>query len=202
MLQQERNKRTRPALDDKILADWNGLMIAALAHGALAFGAPEWLDIAGAAFDFVTLSMSQGDRLGHSWRQGKLLLPGLASDYAAMIRAALALFEATGEQPFLDTAIRWQRSLDKHYADGEHGAYYLTTDDAEVLIIRPRQRFGEAVRRCGRTHRITSGRRRSICAPAKADRRSATAIPIAGHGVWLPPAPAPCRPGAPGSSAF
>jgi uncharacterized protein len=145
MLQQERNKRIRPALDDKILADWNGLMIAALAHGALAFGAPEWLDIAGTAFDFVSRSMSQGDRLGHSWRQGKLLLPGLASDHAAMIRAALALVEATGEQPFLDTAIRWQRSLDKHYADGEHGGYYLTADDAEGLIIRPHSSVDEAI---------------------------------------------------------
>jgi uncharacterized protein YyaL (SSP411 family) len=145
MLLQERNKRIRPALDDKVLADWNGLMMTALAHGALAFGVPEWLDIARTAFDFVARSMSLGDRLGHSWRQGKLLLPGLASDYAAMIRAALALFEATAEQPFLDTAIRWQRSLDRHYADGEHGGYYLTADDAEGLIIRPHSSVDDAI---------------------------------------------------------
>jgi uncharacterized protein YyaL (SSP411 family) len=145
MLRQERNRRIRPALDDKVLADWNGLMIAALAHAALAFGAPEWLDSARTAFDFVARSMTRGDRLGHSWRQGKLLLPGLASDYAAMIRAALALFEATGEQQVLDTAIQWQRLLDKHYADREHGGYYLTADDAEGLIIRPHSSVDEAI---------------------------------------------------------
>ena len=62
-----------------------------------------------------------------------------------MIRAALALFEATGEQPFLDTALRWQRSLDSHYADGEHGGYYLTADDAEGLIIRPHSSVDDAI---------------------------------------------------------
>jgi uncharacterized protein YyaL (SSP411 family) len=145
MLQHERDKRIRPGLDDKVLADWNGLTIAALAHGAAAFDAPDWLDLARGAFDFVARSMSRGDRLGHSWRDGKLLLPGLASDYAAMIRAALALFEATGEPSFLETAIRWQQSLDTHYADGEHGGYYLTADDAEGLIIRPHSSLDDAI---------------------------------------------------------
>jgi uncharacterized protein YyaL (SSP411 family) len=145
MLQQERSKRIRPGLDDKVLADWNGLMIAALAHGAMAFALPDWLDIARKTFDFVAGSMSQGDRLGHSWREGRLLLPGLASDYAAMIRAALALYEATAEQPFLDIAVRWQRSLDIHYADREHGGYYLTADDAAGLIIRPHSTVDDAI---------------------------------------------------------
>jgi uncharacterized protein YyaL (SSP411 family) len=145
MLQHERNKRVRPGLDDKVLADWNGLTIAALAHGATAFDAPDWLDLARGAFDFVARSMCRGDRLGHSWRDGKLLVPGLASDYAAMIRAALALFEATGERPFLDTALRWQRALDTRYADTEHGGYYLTADDAEGLIIRPHSSVDDAI---------------------------------------------------------
>src|SRR6516162_3777955 len=95
MLQQERTKRVRPGLDDKVLADWNGLMIAALAHSAAAFDAPDWIEPARTAFDFVARSMTQDDRLGHSWRAGRLLIPGLASDYAAMIRAALAIFEAS-----------------------------------------------------------------------------------------------------------
>jgi uncharacterized protein YyaL (SSP411 family) len=145
MLQHERDQRIRPGLDDKVLADWNGLTIAALAHGATAFDAPDWLDLARGAFDFVARSMSRGDRLGHSWRDGKLLLPGLASDYAAMIRAALALLEATGEPSFLATALRWQQSLDTHYADGEHGGYYLTADDAEGLIIRPHSSLDDAI---------------------------------------------------------
>lgn len=145
MLQQERSRRVRPGLDDKVLADWNGLMIAALTHGATAFDAPDWLAIGRTAFDFVARSMARGDRLGHSWREGKLLLPGLASDYAAMVRAALALFEATGEQQFLDSAVRWQQSLDTHYADAEHGGYYLTADDAEGLIVRPHATVDDAI---------------------------------------------------------
>ncbi len=145
MLHQARSRRVRPGLDDKVLADWNGLMIAALAHGAMAFGIPGWLGTARTAFDFVATSMSRGDRLGHSWRAGKLLLPGLASDYAAMGRAALALYEATGEPRFLDHALRWQHSLDTHYADDAHGGYYLTADDAEGLIIRPHSSIDDAI---------------------------------------------------------
>jgi uncharacterized protein len=145
MLRQERSKRIRPALDDKVLADWNGLMIAALVHAAMAFAAPDWLQIGRTAFDFVVRSMSRDDRLGHSWRDGKLVIPGLASDYAAMIRAALALHEATSEPEFLDVAVRWQQSLDRHYADREHGGYYLTADDAEGLIIRPHSSIDDAI---------------------------------------------------------
>jgi uncharacterized protein YyaL (SSP411 family) len=145
MLQQERSKRIRPALDDKVLADWNGLMIAALVHGAVAFTVPDWLTVARKTFDFVVRSMTHHDRLGHSWRDGTLLLPGLASDYASMIRAALALYEATGEQRFIDVAVQWQDSLDAHYADREHGGYYLTADDAEGLIIRPHATIDDAI---------------------------------------------------------
>ena len=76
-------------------------------------------------------------RLGHSFRAGKLLLPGLASDYAAMIRAALALFEASGERKLLEQALAWQRALDAHYADADSGGYYLTADDAGDLLLRP-----------------------------------------------------------------
>ncbi len=144
-LQQERSKRVRPGLDDKVLADWNGLMIAALVHAATAFGAPDWLTIARNAFQFVNRSMTRDDRLGHSWRDGRLQIPGLASDYAAMIRAALALFEATGERPDLDQAIAWQRALDRYYADTEHGGYYLTADDAEGLIVRPHSTIDDAI---------------------------------------------------------
>ena len=145
MLQQERTKRVRPGLDDKVLADWNGLMIAALAHSAAAFDAPDWIELARTAFDFVARSMTQDDRLGHSWRAGRLLIPGLASDYAAMIRAALAIFEATGEQSYLDCALTWQHSLDAHYADADHGGYYLTANDAEGLIVRPHSTVDDAI---------------------------------------------------------
>jgi len=137
MLHQERSKRIPPGLDDKVLADWNGLMIAALAHGALVFDEPSWLDMARPAHRFVVESMTRGDRLGHSWRDGRLLFPGLALDFAYMIRAALALHEATGDSAYLKQALAWQRTFDRHYANPDTGGYFLTADDAEGLVIRP-----------------------------------------------------------------
>ena len=139
-----RAARVRPGLDDKVLADWNGLMIAALANAATILDEPAWLAMASRAFDFVASAMNRGDRLGHSWRQGKLKFPGLASDFAAMIRAALALHEATGTRSYLDRALQWQQALDRDYANRESGTYYLTAADAEGLVIRPAATTDEA----------------------------------------------------------
>jgi uncharacterized protein YyaL (SSP411 family) len=139
-----RATRVRPGLDDKVLADWNGLMVAALANASLMFDEPSWLDIAARGFEFVARMMTRADRLGHSWRQGQLKFPGLASDFAAMIRAALALYEATGKKPYLDEALAWQHALDRDYADATTGTYYLTAVDAEGLVIRPASTADEA----------------------------------------------------------
>jgi uncharacterized protein len=129
--------RVRPGLDDKVLADWNGLMIAALVNAGVVLEEPSWLDMAKRAFDFIASKMTKGDRLGHSWRDGKLLFPGLASDFAAMIRAALALYEATGDGTYLERALGWQSAFDAHYADPDTGGYYLSADDASDLLLRP-----------------------------------------------------------------
>jgi uncharacterized protein YyaL (SSP411 family) len=139
-----RDQRVRPGRDDKVLADWNGLMIAALVNAGLAFGEPVWLEMAARAFLFIDAKMSHGDRLGHSWRAGKLVVPGLASDHAAMIRAALALHEATGEHAYLERALDWQATLDRHYANPDNGGYFLTADDAEGLVVRPSATTDEA----------------------------------------------------------
>jgi uncharacterized protein YyaL (SSP411 family) len=140
-----REKRVRPGLDDKVLADWNGLMIAGLTNAAVILDEPGWIQLARRAFDFIAGKMTDGERLGHSFRQGKLLLPGLASDYAAMIRAALTLYEATGEGALLEQALSWQRQLDAHYADRDSGGYYLTADDAGDLLLRPHSTADDAI---------------------------------------------------------
>jgi uncharacterized protein len=139
-----RDRRVRPGLDDKVLADWNGLMIAALANAGLMFEEPAWIEMAARAFAFIARAMSRGDRLGHSWRQRQLKFPGLASDFAAMIRAALALYEATGRKDYLDRALAWQHALDRDYANTETGFYYLTAADAEGLVVRPAATSDEA----------------------------------------------------------
>jgi uncharacterized protein YyaL (SSP411 family) len=140
-----RAKRVRPGLDDKVLADWNGLMIAALANAGTLLGQSEWIAMAARAFMFVDAKMARGDRLGHSWREGKLLFPGLASDHAAMIRAALALYEATSEHDYLERALTWQGALDRHYANPENSGYFLTADDAEGLVVRPSSTSDDAI---------------------------------------------------------
>ena len=162
-----REKRVRPGLDDKVLADWNGLMIAALANAGLMFEEPAWIEMAARAFSFIAHTMVRGDRLGHSWRQGQLKFPGLASDFAAMIRAALALYEATGRHDYLDQALAWQRALDRDYANAETGTYYLTAADAEGLVVRPaatsRRRDAQPQRRRGAESNSAGGARRRRC---------------------------------------
>jgi uncharacterized protein len=143
MLLAAREPRVRPGLDDKVLADWNGLMIAGLVNAGVTLGEPGWIDMARRAFDFIAGDMTRGDRLGHSWRDGKLLFPGLGSDYAAMIRAALALHEATGDRVFLDRAVAWQGAFERHYADPA-GGYFITADDAEGLVVRPKSTTDDA----------------------------------------------------------
>jgi uncharacterized protein YyaL (SSP411 family) len=143
-LLQARAERVRPGLDDKVLADWNGLMIEGLVNAGVLFERPEWIEMAARAFLFIAANMSRGDRLGHSWRAGKLLFPGLASDHAAMTAAALALYEATGEAAYLERAETWQATLDRHYANQETGAYYLTADDARDLVVRPSATIDDA----------------------------------------------------------
>ena len=139
-----REKRVQPGLDDKVLADWNGLMISGLVNAGILLDEPDWIAMAVRAFDFIAGSMIQGDRLGHSWRAGKLLFPGLASDFAAMIRAALALHEATGDRAYLERALAWQRAFDTHYADSDTGGYYLSADDASDLLLRPHSTLDDA----------------------------------------------------------
>ena len=139
-----RASRVRPGLDDKVLADWNGLMIAALVNAGVAFDEPSWIAMAKRAFEFITAAMTKGDRLGHSWRGGQLLFPGLASDFAAMIRAAIALHEATGDHALLEQALIWQRALDAHYTDPDTGGYYWSADDAGDLLMRPHSTADDA----------------------------------------------------------
>jgi uncharacterized protein len=139
-----RDIRVRPGLDDKVLADWNGLMISALVNAGVILNESDWINMAKRAFDFIARNMSRGGRFGHSWRDGKLLFPGLASDFTAMIRAALALYEATGEPLYLEQALNWQSALDTHYADPDTGGYYLSADDASDLLLRPHSTSDDA----------------------------------------------------------
>ncbi len=139
-----RAERVWPGWDDKVLADWNGLAIAALARAATVFGEADWLTAAERAFAFVAGEMQEGGRLRHSWRHGRLKHPATLDDYAFMIEAALALAEATGKRGYLDQAEAWVAVLERHYWDAEGGGYFLTADDTERLIVRPKHAHDNA----------------------------------------------------------
>lgn len=92
-----RSRRTRSGRDDKVLADWNALAVTALCRCGAVFGQPGWVDLAGEVFDFLAAELAiPGARVAHAWRLGWITAAGLLEDQAAMARAALALYEVTG----------------------------------------------------------------------------------------------------------
>lgn len=147
---ERRAPRVRPGWDDKVLADWNGLMIAALARAAVVFEKPEWLDLAQRAFAFVNEKMSASDggadgRLWHAARAGAAKAPATASDYANMIWGALRLHEVTGNTAYLASAERWTATLDRHYWDTEAGGYFTSADDTSDVVVRLKSASDDAV---------------------------------------------------------
>ncbi|MFZ1430025.1 MAG: thioredoxin domain-containing protein [Geminicoccaceae bacterium] len=138
ILHAARALRPRPGRDDKLLADWNGLMIAALARVSGQFARPEWLVIARSAFDAVLARMSDGDRLFHSWRAQRRLPMAFLDDYAQMSRAALALHEQTGAQRYLEQAQNWVHFCRAEFRDAVGGGFFLSPNVADGPIVRPK----------------------------------------------------------------
>ncbi len=131
--------RIRPGRDDKILADWNALTITALARAAAVFAEPSWLALAESVFDTILTKMGQPDgRIAHAMRHGKISAPGLLEDQAAMLRAALALYQATGNAARLAQAQRILAATEQFFTDGA-GAFFMSASDA-TDIFAPRAR--------------------------------------------------------------
>jgi uncharacterized protein YyaL (SSP411 family) len=140
-----RAARVRPGLDDKVLADWNGLMIAALVRTAPLLDPFGMVELARKAYRFIRESMGRDGRLGHSWRGGSLIFPGFALDHAAMMRAALALYEVTAEDAYLRDAEAWRDVLLDEFMVPETGALAMTAREADPLVIRPQPTHDDAV---------------------------------------------------------
>ncbi|HTV32408.1 MAG TPA: thioredoxin domain-containing protein [Methylocella sp.] len=141
-----RENRIHPGLDDKILADWNGLMIAALVNAATLFKKPEWIARAANAYHFIVKALvyqdGEGkDRLAHGYRAGVLVKPGMALDHAAMIRAALALHEARHfaetelAHDYLRDARTWANALETYHRDPESGLLSMSAKDTGDVIL-------------------------------------------------------------------
>jgi hypothetical protein len=141
-----REGRTHPATDDKVLAAWNGLAIAALAEAGRAFGEAEYVEAAVRAADFVLTHLrdDQG-RLLRSWRNGRAGRPAFADDHAAMADACLVLYETTFELRWFEQARALADELVRLFHDEERGGFFQTGRDAEALVVRPKEISDNAV---------------------------------------------------------
>jgi uncharacterized protein YyaL (SSP411 family) len=139
-LLEHRARRTAPARDDKMLADWNGLAICALAEAGLVFGRPDWIKAAETCFSAVVATLATPDGLRHCALDGDPGQAGFLDDYANMARAALALYEASGDERLVARACGWVDLLDSRFWDDSQGGYFLTesgttTDGARQMLI-------------------------------------------------------------------
>jgi hypothetical protein len=142
LLLRARRERPAPLVDDKVLASWNGLAISAFARAAFAFDDDALADRARTALDFVLTRLRRDDdggdglRLWRSFRAGQAKNDGVLDDQAFLCRACLDVFELDGDRRFLQAAQALARTIARHFADPEHGGFFATADDAEVLLSR------------------------------------------------------------------
>jgi uncharacterized protein YyaL (SSP411 family) len=136
ILFESREPRVRPGKDDKVLADWNGLMSGALASAGLALERPDWTEAAARAYGFVRDHMVVDGRLRHSWREGRTNHPATLDDHANLARAALLLQEATGDEQYLVGAEHWVYEIREHFGDPGKGGFFFAATDTADLIVR------------------------------------------------------------------
>ncbi|MBJ95958.1 MAG: thioredoxin domain-containing protein [Rickettsiales bacterium] len=135
-LREARAARPAPLRDEKVLASWNGLMISAFAQASGVLGDQHWRSIAAQAADFILASMRVEGRLRRSYKDGRASFNAYLDDYAFLIAGLLDLFEAGAGSGYLAEAIALDWILHRHYEDREHGAFFLTSDDHEQLLVR------------------------------------------------------------------
>ncbi|HEY7707863.1 MAG TPA: thioredoxin domain-containing protein [Gaiellaceae bacterium] len=132
-----REQRPKPARDDKAIASWNGLALAALAEGGRRLDRPDLVDAARRVAEFLLGPLSGGDgRLYRSYREGRAKTTGFLEDYADVARGLLELHVATGELRWLEKANRLARLAVELFADAEHGGFFRTPEGGERLIAR------------------------------------------------------------------
>ncbi len=145
---QARSERRRPGLDDKVLTEWNGLMLASLAEAAAALDRDDWLDAAAANGRFLVEHLRQPDDRWHrSWQadgQPPARHAGLAADHAALVDAFTRLAEATGDGAWIEHARRVADTMLDHFWDVDNGGLFTTADDGEQLVARQKDLMDNA----------------------------------------------------------
>ncbi len=144
-LLEHRSKRIRPHRDDKVIVGWNGLMISALAYGGAALEEKKYIGAAEKAAEFVMTSLRRNGRLARYYRQTQVVGLGFLDDYAFMIMGLLDLYEASFDGRRLAEAGELAEQMIELFGDKKSGAFYLTGEDAERLIIRSKPSYDGAV---------------------------------------------------------
>ena len=139
-----REKRPRPMLDDKILTDWNGLMIAALSKAGKALQIKEFVEEAVRAAEFILGTMWDETKLLHRFREDEAEITGFLNDYAFMTWAMIELYQATFEERFLNIAVRINDAMMMKFSDPE-GGFFFTSEDSEKLLTRRKELYDGAI---------------------------------------------------------
>lgn len=146
VLLKHRSERIRPHLDDKILTDWNGLMIAGFARAGFVLNDAELITKAESAMGFILNNMLKNDfTLMHRYRDGEVNFNGTLDDYAFLIYGLIELHQTTGKTFYLRTALSLCNATVTHFFDTRYGAFYFTADFAEELIIRQKEIYDGAI---------------------------------------------------------
>jgi uncharacterized protein len=141
-----RDRRVRPATDDKVLTAWNAMAIQALAEASSAFDDPGLLEEAVRTAAFVVTHLRAPDgRLLRSWRDGTAGGPGYADDHALLASALLALYARTGDLRWFREATRSAEDLRRLFADPDRGGFFQTGADVDPLVVRPKELYDNAV---------------------------------------------------------
>jgi len=144
-LLEARRNRIPPARDDKVLASWNGLMLAGLARAACVLDRDDYLAAAGANGSFIMSEMMVDGYLRHTYKDGEAKIEGYLDDYALIIDAFLSLHEATFDRRWLSEAIRLADIMVEEFRDGDSGVLYDTGRRHQSLLVRPRSTFDGAM---------------------------------------------------------
>lgn len=134
-----RKKRIAPGRDDKILTDWNALMIKALCEAGLVFGRADWIETAKDIYENLCDVMTTKGELHHSWCNGQLGPKAYLEDYANLCSASLALFEVSGIDTYLNNAKDWVDDLNTQFWDNKVGGYnFSKSQTVKGLAIQPK----------------------------------------------------------------
>jgi len=137
--------RPQPGLDDKAIAAWNGLALAALAEAGRRLERADWIDEARALAEFLLGPMSDGGRLVRSLREDKASGPGFLDDYAGVAHGLYELHVATGELRWLEESRRLALLAVELFADDEHGGFFLAPAEGEQLVARRKELYDHPV---------------------------------------------------------